>query len=142
MTLAPLPSPAAPLLLQATSNSFQIYKDISSGGRPPIPEPGSIPGGGFPGLPAYLALMQRCWAEQPAERPAFAEVVAELRQVPLGAAAIERRVGPPGRPLHSPSPPEREICLMRGLPLGMQQASCSEHAKIGCTHLRHLAAGP
>ena len=136
MTLAPLPSPAAPLLLQATSNSFQIYKDISSGGRPPIPEPGSIPGGGFPGLPAYLALMQRCWAEQPAERPAFAEVVAELRQVPLGAAAFERPVGQPGRA------PTLHLLLSRSLSQERAPWGCSRLHAASMPHARHLEAVP
>jgi len=31
------------------------------------------------GLPRYLALMQRCWAADPAARPGFQEIAAELR---------------------------------------------------------------
>ena len=35
--------------------------------------------GGFPGLGAYVALMRRCWAQAPEERPGFGEVIADLR---------------------------------------------------------------
>ena len=30
-----------------------------------------LPGGSFSGYDAYVALMQRCWAEDPADRPTF-----------------------------------------------------------------------
>lgn len=53
---------------------------MTAGGRLPLPEdPADLPGGTFPGLPAYLALMQRCWAQEPAERPGFAEIINLLR---------------------------------------------------------------
>jgi hypothetical protein len=28
---------------------------------------------------AYLALIRRCWAQEPAERPNFADIIMELR---------------------------------------------------------------
>jgi hypothetical protein len=31
------------------------------------------------GLDAYIALLQRCWAQQPEQRPSFREVARELR---------------------------------------------------------------
>ena len=49
------------------------------GARPPVPPAERIPGGSFQGLPGYLALMERCWAQQPEDRPAsFEEVVESL----------------------------------------------------------------
>jgi len=39
----------------------------------------ALPGGSFPGMPEYLALMKRCWAEEPRQRPAFLnEVISDL----------------------------------------------------------------
>ena len=51
--------------------------------RPPVPPPAALPGGGFVGLPAYEALMRRCWAQAPVDRPQnFAEVISALRAIP------------------------------------------------------------
>lgn len=41
----------------------------------------ALPGGVFVGLPAYIDLMQKCWAEEPAERPNFGEIVRCLRDL-------------------------------------------------------------
>lgn len=38
----------------------------------------------FGGVDAYIALMQRCWAADPAERPDFGEVVRQLRCLTSG----------------------------------------------------------
>lgn len=61
----------------------QLIKLITSGGRPPIPEPTKLPGseagGQFDGLDDYIALMQRCWAQTPEERPSFQEMVQLVR---------------------------------------------------------------
>ena len=68
----------------------QIGKDVRAGRRPLLPaDPGALPGGTFPRLPAYLELMQRCWAQRPEDRPSFVEVVAVLREL----ATAARRAG-------------------------------------------------
>ena len=55
---------------------------VMEGQRPEVPPSSALPGGGFRGLPAYMALMKRCWAQEPGARPAsFAEVLAALRSV-------------------------------------------------------------
>ena len=63
---------------------------VMSGNRPPLPEPSAysdLPGPGpFPGLPAWVALMQRCWHQDPGQRPDFAVIIAQLRWV--GAEAV------------------------------------------------------
>lgn len=48
----------------------------------------------FAGLDSYCALMQRCWAQAPADRPGFPEVVQELRRLSEHAAALRL---PPSR---------------------------------------------
>ncbi len=62
----------------------QVSSLIIKGGRPPIPALDKLPGGGFEGLADYVALMQRCWAHDPVDRPIFAEIVATLRQARSG----------------------------------------------------------
>lgn len=60
----------------------QLVKFVSRGGRPPVPEAGALPGrdaAAFEGLGVYLALMERCWSQDPAQRPTFTEIVAALR---------------------------------------------------------------
>ena len=54
---------------------------MNNGGRPGVPPPAALPGGGFAELDAYVALMKRCWAQNPYDRPSFAELVPELRCV-------------------------------------------------------------
>jgi serine/threonine protein kinase len=49
--------------------------------RPDIPPPEAMPSAGFHGLPQYIALMQACWAQNPEERPKFAEVISRLRNL-------------------------------------------------------------
>ncbi len=61
---------------------WQLVKFVAQGGRPPIPERHQLPGkdtARFEGLDAYIALMQRCWAQSPADRPLFAEINDSLR---------------------------------------------------------------
>jgi serine/threonine protein kinase len=57
---------------------WQIVTQLRTGGRPTIPPADQLPGGTFPGLQAYVALMQRCWAQEPGDRPSFALVAEEL----------------------------------------------------------------
>lgn len=65
---------------------FAIALAVSKGNRPPIPAAAVLPGpaDGQPSpaaLAAYVALMQRCWAQDPAQRPDFQGVAAELAAV-------------------------------------------------------------
>lgn len=62
----------------------------------------ALPGGQAPalqaGLPAYAALMKRCWAQVPEQRPAFEEIVLELRWARCAAlyvlcCAVQGRAG-------------------------------------------------
>ncbi|KAI7835872.1 hypothetical protein COHA_010220 [Chlorella ohadii] len=63
-------------------NPWQLAAGVIGGKRPELPPREELPGpdtAQFGGLDAYIALMQRCWAAEPAERPGFAEVVRQLR---------------------------------------------------------------
>lgn len=45
--------------------------------RPPVPDQyaaAQLPGGTFSGYDEYVDLMQRCWADDPRERPTFERV--------------------------------------------------------------------
>ncbi|KAK9845513.1 hypothetical protein WJX81_008391 [Elliptochloris bilobata] len=73
---------------------FQIMCAISEKGeRPEVPSeaPGALPGGTFPGFLAYCALMRRCWGEDPAARPSFEAIIAELRSLLADSSAHQRR---------------------------------------------------
>lgn len=73
---------------------------VLRGNRPDLPTADQLPGldaAGREGLPAYLDLMRRCWAQEAGERPNFEAVVVELR------AQLEAAGGMQGAPsgLHS-----------------------------------------
>jgi hypothetical protein len=72
---------------------WTIMGQIMSGNRPPVPEPAAfskLPGPGpFPGLPAWIGLMQRCWHQDPGQRPDFAAIIAQLREMQALAAASQ-----------------------------------------------------
>lgn len=65
--------------------SHRIIQGVVQGQRPPIPKKKKLPG--FkgeqlpPSLDAFIALMKRCWAQDPEERPSFGHVAAELRNM-------------------------------------------------------------
>ena len=66
----------------ADANIFLVPGTIASGGRLPLPPRDSLPGpgsGDWPGLDAYVALMERCWAQAPEDRPSMTQVAADLR---------------------------------------------------------------
>ena len=66
--------------------TYRIFMLVVQGDRPAVPAAGQLPGGAFPGYPRYEALIRRCWAQEPAERPAsFGEVLAELRALQGGS---------------------------------------------------------
>lgn len=49
---------------------------MQSGVRPFIPEDrNELPGHPTPGVEEYIALVQRCWAMDPATRPSFDRVI-------------------------------------------------------------------
>ncbi|PRW05763.1 Purple acid phosphatase 18 [Chlorella sorokiniana] len=66
-----------------SGNPWQLVSHVLSGGRLDLPPPEALPGGSSPalqaGLPAYVALMKRCWAQAPEDRPAFDHIVQQLR---------------------------------------------------------------
>ena len=76
---------------------MQLVFMITSGERLPIPPLPELPGAAPPAelYDAYVRLMQRCWAQDPAQRPPFAEVIAELRGI-LGRHASSRALLPGG----------------------------------------------
>ena len=57
--------------------------------RPPIPPESELPGGTFPGLPAYLELMEACWHSQPEQRPPFEHCIITLRGLLEQAMAVK-----------------------------------------------------
>lgn len=66
----------------AEENPWQLVRFVSDGGRLPIPDRSQLPGPGtadFKGLDGYIALLQRCWAQEPEGRPTFSEVIDALR---------------------------------------------------------------
>ena len=72
----------------------QIMCAISEKGeRPEVPSEagGPLLGGTFPGFPAYCALVQRCWVEDPAARPSFEAIIADLRTMLADTSAHARR---------------------------------------------------
>lgn len=63
--------------------------------RPPIPPESELPGGSFPGLPAYLDLMQACWDAEPELRPSFESCIITLRGLLEQAMAVKYACHPP-----------------------------------------------
>ena len=57
--------------------------------RPAIPPESELPGGSFPGLPAYLDLMQACWDGEPELRPSFESCIITLRGLLEQAMAVK-----------------------------------------------------
>lgn len=116
-------------------NIWQLAPFVAQGGRLPIPDRGALPGKdtlGFAGLDTYIAIMKRCWSQDPAERPSFKEVADDLRcgrgrrggtrRGQLLATAPPRSVRKATKPLtrwqkRTPNPP----------PPPLQGAAC-EHA--------------
>ena len=72
----------------APASPPQIVGIVMSGGRLEVPEPHAVAGRGsgapFEGLDRYVQLMQRCWAQEPEERPAFDAICSQLRWAEVG----------------------------------------------------------
>jgi serine/threonine protein kinase len=63
---------------------WEIVSALTRGERLPIPDRASLPGPDtlrFAGLAGYIVLMQRCWAQEPTQRPDFEEIVQCLRRL-------------------------------------------------------------
>lgn len=63
--------------------------------RPAIPPESELPGGSFPGLPAYLHLMQACWDGEPELRPSFESCIITLRGLLEQTMAVKYAFHPP-----------------------------------------------
>jgi hypothetical protein len=64
------------------ANPFQLIGVVINGGRLEVPSRSELPGpggGDFEGYEAYVALLRRCWAQSPFDRPTFSEIIKELR---------------------------------------------------------------
>ena len=63
-----------------TPTVWNIVGKVQNGGRPALPPLSELPGlKPSDSLDAYIALMERCWAQDPATRPDFKTIAAELR---------------------------------------------------------------
>lgn len=75
------------------TNPWQLASFVQRGGRLELPAVEDLPGhdtaafAASGGLRAYCELMAACWAQDPAQRPSFAELVPRLRWV--GARGVE-----------------------------------------------------
>ncbi|KAI3432676.1 hypothetical protein D9Q98_004219 [Chlorella vulgaris] len=73
-------------VLHATMHPLQLGNLIQAGARLEVPPREALPAQGMGGAPAavldgYVALMRRCWAEDPASRPCFDKITTELREM-------------------------------------------------------------
>ena len=65
-----------------TTNPWQVVTVVSEGGRLELPPRSRIPGPdtqSWDGLPAFYGIIESCWAQNPADRPTFGQVIARLR---------------------------------------------------------------
>lgn len=90
-------------------NIHRVGLHVLEGGRPEVPPISELPGSDTPqfalhGLDAYLRLMRRCWAADPAARPTFQQVAAELRSMLEALARARAGSKPPSGP-STPSMP-------------------------------------
>jgi len=66
------------------TNPWQVVTLVTEGGRLEVPSRHDLPGPDtidFEGLDTYVALMRRCWAHNPNDRPCFQEIISELREL-------------------------------------------------------------
>lgn len=63
-----------------TPTVWNIVGNVQKGSRPTLPSKSELPGlNPSDSIDAYVTLMQRCWAQDPAARPDFNTIAAELR---------------------------------------------------------------
>lgn len=66
------------------TNPWQVVTVVTEGGRLEVPAREILPGpdtNDFEELDGYVALMRRCWAHNPDDRPTFQEIISELRDL-------------------------------------------------------------
>ncbi len=75
--------------------------------RPDIPQ--QPQGGAFQGWPAYVDLIERCWAADPAQRPTFEGAITDLRELLTETATLsrQRRLEAPSNDASNPPTPRR-----------------------------------
>ena len=76
-----------------TANPWGIVNQVNAGNRLAVPPRADLPGpasGAWPQLDAYIALMNRCWAQLPEDRPNFEQIMADLRAI--DPAAVDANV--------------------------------------------------
>ena len=93
----------------------QIMVSVSEKGqRPDIPA--QPQGGTFEGWAAYVDLIERCWAADPAQRPSFEGAITDLRELLTETATLsrQRRIEAPiseaGNPIHPRPAPGVPLC--------------------------------
>ena len=85
-------------------NPWSVAHTVGNGGRLPIPNRWDLPGldtNAFTRLDDYIALMQRCWAQNPYDRPRFSEIIQELRSMENSMPVQEMRKTPSSATLSS-----------------------------------------
>ncbi|KAI3430255.1 hypothetical protein D9Q98_004851 [Chlorella vulgaris] len=64
------------------TNLFQLVFTVSNGERLPIPAAHDLPGPDqLTEYDSYVALIHRCWSQEPSDRPTFAEAITDLRAI-------------------------------------------------------------
>jgi serine/threonine protein kinase len=66
------------------TNPWQVVTVVTEGGRLEVTDRSALPGPDtmqFEELDKYVALMRKCWAHNPDDRPSFQEIIAELRDM-------------------------------------------------------------
>ncbi|KAK2077996.1 hypothetical protein QBZ16_003864 [Prototheca wickerhamii] len=93
---------------------FQIILTVAERGeRPHVPEnPADYAGGDFYGSERYVALMRACWAQTPAERPGFDQVIVILREIVEGIKAHAGPGASAGAPRHEAGPSLGRVSIL------------------------------
>ena len=86
----------------------QIMVSVAEKGqRPDMPQ--QPQGGAFQGWPAYVDLIERCWAADPVHRPTFEGAITDLRELLTETATLsrQRRLEAPSNDASNPPTPRR-----------------------------------
>lgn len=103
-------------------NPWSVVNTVGNGGRLAIPTRWELPGSDtaeFTGLEDYIRLMQRCWAQNPYDRPGFGAIIQELRL--LEAASPLTVIG------HAPGGLGSPHAAGGGLGLGPEAAASGDY---------------